>query len=32
MNLLDGLVFLLLRFELLAGGDGGLEVCGFVRC
>ena len=32
MNLLDGFIFLLLRFELLAGGDGGLEVCGFIRC
>ena len=30
-DLLNGFIFLLLRFELLAGGDGGLEVWGFVR-
>ena len=28
MYLLNGFVLLLLRFEALAGGDGGLEVCG----
>ena len=26
--LLNAFVLLLLRFEALAGGDGGLEVCG----